>query len=112
MAQAPALAVNAAEPGRLSLMARFVALGFEHILPRGVDHILFVLGLFLLSVQMRPLLWQITAFTVAHSITLALSLYGVVKLPSSVVEPLIAGSIAFVAIENVFTTKLSYWRPM
>jgi hypothetical protein len=95
----------------LATLAEFIRLGFEHIVPEGLDHILFVLGLFLLSTQIRPLLAQVTAFTVAHSLTLGLSLYGVIHLPSSVVEPMIALSIAFVAVENVFTSKLNPWRP-
>lgn len=90
----------------------FVRLGFTHILPEGIDHILFVLGLFLLNTHLRPLLLQVTAFTVAHSLTLALSLYGVFSLPPSVVEPLIAASIVFVAVENIFTSKLNPWRPV
>ena len=88
----------------------YTALGFTHILPKGLDHILFVLGIFLLSVHWRPLLYQVTAFTIAHSITLALSLYGVVSLPSSIVEPLIALSIVYVAVENVVTPTLKPWR--
>lgn len=88
----------------------YVVLGFTHILPKGLDHILFVLGIFLLSVHWRPLLYQVTAFTVAHSITLALSLYGVISLPSSIVEPLIAVSIVYVALENLFVTGLRPWR--
>ncbi len=89
----------------------FVVLGFEHILPKGLDHILFVLGLFFLGLKLKPLLWQVTAFTIAHSVTLGLSMYGVVSLPSSIVEPLIALSIAYVAIENIFTVELKPWRP-
>jgi hydrogenase/urease accessory protein HupE len=84
------------------LFGRFTVLGFTHILPYGADHILFVLGLFFFSTLMRPLLWQVTAFTVAHSITLALTVLGFVSLPERVVEPLIALSIAVVGIENVF----------
>jgi hypothetical protein len=87
-------------------------LGFEHILPRGRDHILFILGLFLLSPKLKPLLWQVSAFTIAHSITLGLALYGIVRLPSNIVEPIIAGSIAFVAVENLLTPKLKPWRPV
>jgi hypothetical protein len=90
---------------------KYLSLGFGHILPQGPDHVLFVLGLFLLSTRVRPLLWQVTAFTMAHSITLALSLYGLVRLPSIVVEPLIAMSIAFVAVENLITSELKPWRP-
>lgn len=70
--------------------ARHFVLGFEHIVPKGWDHVLFVLGLFLLGTQLAPLLWQVTSFTVAHTVTLALSLYGVFSLPASVVDPLIA----------------------
>jgi HupE / UreJ protein len=88
----------------------YLALGYTHILPKGLDHILFVLGLFLLSVRFRPILIQVTTFTVAHSITLALTMYGIVSLPSRVVEPLIALSIAYVAIENLITTELKPWR--
>lgn len=88
--------------GTLGTFAYFVPIGFEHILPEGLDHILFVLGLFLLSPRIKPLLAQVAAFTVAHSITLALASLEIVRLPSSVVEPLISLSIAFVAIENLF----------
>ena len=94
-----------------SVVWRYTILGFEHILPLGLDHILFVLGLFLLSAHWRPLLWQVTAFTVAHSVTLALAMFDVVSLPSRLVETLIAASIAYVAIENMFTSKLHAWRP-
>ncbi len=97
---------------RAQVFAEYTALGFTHILPLGIDHILFVLGLFLLSVRLRPLLIQVTAFTVAHTITLALSVYGVVSLPPSVVEPLIAASIVYVAVENIVTPTLHAWRPV
>ncbi|MGD2108768.1 MAG: HupE/UreJ family protein [Phycisphaerae bacterium] len=93
------------------VFARYLVLGFQHILPKGVDHILFVLGLYLLSTRLRPLLLQITAFTVAHSVTLALSMAGVASLPARVVEPLIAASITYVAIENVLVHELKPWRP-
>ena len=96
----------------MSVAWRYVVLGFEHILPQGPDHILFILGLFLLSPRISSLLWQVSAFTVAHSITLGLAMYGVVRLPPAIVEPIIAGSIAFVAIENIFTPKLHAWRPI
>jgi len=61
---------------------------------------------------MAPLLIQVTAFTVAHTLTLALSVYGVVSLPSSVVEPLIAASIVYVAVENILTPNLKPWRAL
>ena len=93
-----------------NLWARFVGLGYVHILPHGLDHILFVLGLFFFSTRMRPLLWQVTAFTVAHSITLAVSLLGLITLQSRVVEPLIALSIAVVGLENVFFRQVEASR--
>jgi hydrogenase/urease accessory protein HupE len=96
--------------GRWRTALVYLHLGFTHIVPKGLDHILFVLGLFLLSVRLRPLLAQVTAFTVAHSITLALTMYGVVSLPPSIVEPAIALSITCVAVENVLTRELKPWR--
>lgn len=101
---------SAPEVSRVAIFVQYVALGFTHILPKGLDHILFVLGLFLLSTRATPLLWQVTAFTIAHSITLALSMYGILSLPASVVEPLIAASIVYVAVENILTTRLHAWR--
>ena len=95
---------------KLVALGRYLAVGFHHIIPEGQDHILFVLGLFLFSARIWPLLWQVSAFTVAHSITLGLALYGVVRLPSSVTEPLIAASIVFVAVENLFTKDVKPWR--
>lgn len=95
-----------AAPARLPTAVRYVWLGFTHILPGGLDHVLFVLGLFLLSRRARPMLLQVTTFTVAHSLTLGLGLYGLVTIPSSVVEPLIAVSIAVVAIENLLVAEV------
>ncbi|MDH3667644.1 MAG: HupE/UreJ family protein [Paracoccaceae bacterium] len=97
--------------GAWEALANYTAIGFEHIVPKGLDHILFVVGLFLLSPHLRPLLWQITGFTLAHSVTLALGIYGVVRISPSIVEPLIAASIVFVAVENLFTDRLQRWRP-
>jgi len=90
---------------------RFLRIGFTHIIPGGLDHILFVFGLFLLSPKLRPLLVQVTSFTVAHTLTLGLSIYGIFSLPSGIVEPLIALSIVLVAVENVLTDKIHPWRP-
>ncbi len=88
----------------------YLKLGFTHILPQGFDHILFVCGLCLLSTKVRTILWQATAFTVAHSITLALSMKNIIVAPSAVVEPIIALSILFVAVENILLTELKPWR--
>jgi hydrogenase/urease accessory protein HupE len=88
------------------VVGEYLGAGFDHIIPKGMDHILFVLGLFLFSTRMRPLLWQVTMFTVAHSITLALAMAGVIELPARIVEPLIALSIAYVGIENLWHRRL------
>ena len=90
----------------------YTKLGFTHIIPNGFDHILFVVGLCLLSTNIKTMLWQATAFTVAHSITLALSMKNVFVAPTPVVEPIIALSIVFVAVENILISKLKPWRIM
>lgn len=91
--------------------ATYIPVGFDHILPKGLDHILFVLGLFFLSTRMTPLLWQVSAFTLAHTVTLAMAVLGIVSVPGSIVEPLIAASIVYVAVENIVSDKLHRWRP-
>ncbi len=88
----------------------YLGLGYKHILPLGFDHILFILSLFLLSPKLKPIIWQSTAFTVAHSVTLALAMYNVVSPPSEIIEPLISLSIMFVALENIFFPKLKPTR--
>ena len=99
--------IDALQPlTRWQVATQYLGLGFTHILPKGLDHILFVLGLFLLSTRLKPLLLQVTAFTAAHTLTLALTIYGVFSLPPSMVEPLIALSIAYVAVENLLTSEL------
>jgi len=95
---------------RAGTARRYLALGFTHIVPGGLDHVLFVLGLYLLSGRVRSVLWQVSAFTLAHSITLGLSLYGIVSVPPRIVEPLIALSIAYVAIENIVQSELTASR--
>ena len=99
-----------ATEGVLPVFARFVVSGYEHIVPKGLDHILFVLGLFFFSLQFRPLLWQVTAFTLAHTTTLALATLQIVSVPAAVVEPLIAASIVYVAVENIFGGKAGWTR--
>ena len=90
----------------------YLKLGFLHILPTGVDHILFILCLFLLSTRIRLLVWQVTCFTLAHALTLTLATLDIIMLAPKIVEPLIAFSIACVAIENIFTQRLSLRRPI
>ena len=94
----------------VSTFLRYIVIGFEHIIPMGLDHILFVLGLFFFSLHLRPLLLQVTAFTLAHTATLALASLGLVTIPATIVEPLIALSITYVAIENILRPKLGWWR--
>jgi len=88
----------------------YTKMGIIHIIPNGFDHILFVTSLCLLSNKIKTILWQASAFTVAHSITLALSMKNVIVAPGQVVEPIIALSIAFVAIENILLNELKPWR--
>jgi len=88
----------------------YMEIGYQHILPLGFDHILFVLSLFLLSPKLKPVLWQATAFTVAHSVTLGLAMYNIITPPAKIVEPLIALSILYVALENIFSPKLKASR--
>ena len=95
-----------------SAAQQYFWLGVRHIVPDGLDHILFVLGLFLFSLKLRPLVTQVTAFTVAHAITLTAAMLGTLNISPQLVEPLIAISIAYVAIENILTDRLTAWRPV
>ena len=94
------------ETGRL-----YVTIGVRHILPDGLDHILFVLAIFLASVRWQALLLQVSAFTVAHTVTLGLAASGVISPAAAIVEPLIALTIGFVAIENLVFKDMTRWRP-
>ncbi|MEC7800743.1 MAG: HupE/UreJ family protein [Verrucomicrobiota bacterium] len=88
----------------------FTRQGFVHVLPLGLDHILFVLGLFFLSRKWKPIIYQVSVFTIAHTITLGLATLDLVAAPSHVVEPIIAASIAVVAIENIFFPGYRHMR--
>ena len=96
----------------VSVVKDYVIIGFQHIVPKGLDHILFVVGLFLLSTKFRPLIWQISAFTLAHTLTIFLGVLHIIKIPPAIVEPIIAISIAYIAIENIFLKDLTRWRPI
>lgn len=95
---------------RAEIGRQYFILGYTHILPHGFDHVLFVVGIFLLTSKWRSIVAQVSTFTIAHSITLALTMYGIVSLPAKVVEPMIALSIAYVAIENLVVSELKPWR--
>jgi hypothetical protein len=110
---APLPREGAVQESTAAVFWRFVVEGFEHIIPKGLDHILFVFGLFLFSLAWRPLLAQITAFTLAHTVTLGLATLSLITIPAAqmwLVEALIAISIAYVAIENILRPKLGWWR--
>lgn len=95
---------------RTQIYWTYLQLGFTHIIPLGFDHILFIVSLYILEPRLKPVLTQATAFTVAHSITLGLAMFGLIQPPSAVIEPIIALSILFVAIENIITNRLNPWR--
>ena len=102
---------NKTEVGLFQNIKEYTLLGFKHIIPKGLDHILFVLALFLLSPKLRPLVLQISIFTLAHTITLFLGALKIITIPAIIIEPIIALSICFIAIENLFTENIRRTRP-
>jgi len=98
------------EPALVDVVIDYISAGLHHIIPKGLDHILFIFGIFLFSTKLKTLTWQATMFTLAHSITLSLSMFNVISLPGSIVEPLIALSIAYIGFENIFAHKLKTSR--
>ena len=109
-AQAHTINYDLAKLSQSGVAWTYLQQGFLHILPLGLDHILFVLSLFLLSSKLSTVIWQATAFTVAHSITLGLAMYGFIEPLPAVIEPIIALSIFFVALENILVQKLKPGR--
>lgn len=98
------------EEGWFSILRRYLVLGYLHILPKGLDHILFILGLFFLSHRWKPLLQQVSLFTLAHTLTLGLTVIGYIPYAPGIVEPLIALTIAYVGLENLFMRRLHWSR--
>ncbi len=98
------------QPTKTAQSQSWLVSGYTHVLPTGLDHILFIFGLFLLAPRWKPLLLQSLLFTLAHSITLGLAVFGFVSLPEKLVGVLIATSIAWIGIENLFTKKLKPQR--
>lgn len=86
----------------MMLLAHYILLGFEHVLPLGYDHLLFICALFFLNSRIKSAILQCTVFTIAHSITLALTAVGTIHFNEKVCETLIAFSIFLVAIENLY----------
>ena len=105
-ASAHSAGIDMTKFSRTDVALIYLKLGFDHILPLGLDHILFILSLYLLNPKLKPILFQATVFTIAHSVTLGLAMYGYISPPGHIVEPIIALSIMFVALENVLTDKL------
>lgn len=89
---------------------KYLVIGFEHIIPLGLDHILFIMCVFFLNTSLKQIILQASMFTLAHSITLGLAMYEIIIPPANIVEPLIALSIVFLAIENIFQKKVKPWR--
>ena len=99
------------EVGPFQNIKEYTLLGFKHIIPKGLDHILFVLALFLLSSKLKLLVLQVSIFTLAHTITLFLGVLNIIIIPATIVEPIIALSIFLIAIENLFTKNMGKTRP-
>ncbi|RYD22601.1 MAG: HupE/UreJ family protein [Verrucomicrobiaceae bacterium] len=102
-------AAGTVEPPKTRLTEWLVS-GFHHVIPLGLDHLLFILGLFLMAPKWKPLVGQSLLFTLAHSVTLALAVFGVISLPGKWVEVAIAASIAFIGFENLFVHRLGRQR--
>ncbi len=89
---------------------KYTLIGFQHIIPLGFDHILFITCVFFLNSNIRQVILQASMFTLAHSITLGLAMYGIIRPPANIIEPLIALSIVVLAVENIYTKKVKPWR--
>jgi hydrogenase/urease accessory protein HupE len=105
-----AVALSAPAPSLLSTLERYLVTGIEHIF-RGYDHVAFLVAVVLWARRLVPVIKIVTAFTIAHSITLSLATLNVVVIPATIVEPAIAASIVYVAMENFFTRNIDRrWR--
>jgi hydrogenase/urease accessory protein HupE len=116
-------AAPSSTPTRTKQAGDWIRNGFGHVIsrdffqailklraPEGLDHLLFIVGLFLLAPRWKPLMGQSLLFTIAHSLTLALSIFGLISLQPKLVEILIAASIAWIGIENLFVRELKRSR--
>jgi hydrogenase/urease accessory protein HupE len=102
--------LSAPPPSLLSTIERYLVTGIEHIF-LGYDHVAFLVAVVLWARRLLPVIKIVTAFTIAHSITLSLATLDVIVIPSSIVEPAIAASIVYVALENFFTRNIDgRWR--
>ena len=97
------IAIHESEPINVrQKLLQFISIGFDHVVPLGWDHLLFIVGMALSTFLLKRLLLLVTAFTVAHTLTLGMAMYGLIEMPANFVEPVIAFSISYVAIENIF----------
>jgi len=104
------LSLSGEVPSNLQVAEHFLAAGIEHIF-LGYDHIAFLIAIILWTSRLWPVVKAVTAFTIAHSITLSLAAFDIVRIPSAIVEPAIAASIIYVAVENFMTRETGKrWR--
>ena len=89
---------------------QYLLIGYTHVIPEGFDHILFILSIFFLNSNVKSVIIQCSIFTLAHSLTLGLAAAGYIIPNPQIVEPLIAISILFAAIENLFHQRINAWR--
>ena len=102
--------LNTTSSSLLQTSIEYLVLGIEHIVPKGLDHILFVIGIFFYSLKLKSLIGQVTMFTIAHSLTLILASLNIIYIPAFIIEPLIALSISYIAFENILQKKLVSFR--
>lgn len=93
-----------------SNLLNYLSLGFTHVLPYGFDHILFILSIFLLNSKLKSVIIQCSIFTLAHSISLGIAAYEIIIPNPNFIEPLIAISILFTSLENIFHSKVYSYR--
>lgn len=88
----------------------YLKIGFQHVIPLGYDHILFIISLFFFNSKLKTAIIQCSVFTLAHSLTLALVALGYFHFSANIIESIIALSIFFVALENTAHRELKWWR--
>ncbi len=91
-------------------LAGFFSLGLEHVIPKGMDHILFIVTMTLGIMSLRQLVYLVSVFTLTHTIAIAMAVSGMISIPGRIIEPLIALSISLVAMETIFHPKAITWR--
>jgi AraC-like DNA-binding protein len=98
------------ERSTMQRFLEFIVIGFDHVIPLGWDHILFIIGMALSTLMWRHLLLLVSTFTLAHTLTLGLAMLGLIEITPRIIEPLIAFSISYVAIENLFNSASLFSR--